>query len=142
MSVEVLTDPTRLDVGLIHHFLSNESYWAKAISLAAVRRCIEHSLCFGVFVDGRQVGFARVVSDCTRFAHILDLFVIEECRGLGYGKLLMTEILAHPDLSTVGRFTLVTADAHRLYARFGFRVPAKPEMMMELIRPQAGTSGS
>jgi GNAT superfamily N-acetyltransferase len=135
MPVEVSTDQSRLDVAMIHAFLANESYWVPGISRANVENCIKHSLCFGVYVDGRQVAFARVVTDYVRFAHVLDLFVLKEFRGRGFGRLLVSEMLAHPDLSTIIRFTLGTADAHGLYAQFGFSAPANPERQMELFRP-------
>jgi GNAT superfamily N-acetyltransferase len=76
-----------------------------------------------------------VVTDFVRFAHVLDVFVLKEFRGRGFGKLLMSTILSHPDLNTISRFTLGTADAQGLYARFGFTAPKNPERQMELIRP-------
>jgi len=135
MSIEVSTDQSRLDLAMIHAFLANESYWVPGISRSSVENSIKHSLCFGVYVDGRQAAFARVVTDFVRVAHVLDVFVLKEFRGLGFGKLLMSEMLAHPDLRSIIRFTLGTADAHGLYARFGFTAPANPERQMELIRP-------
>ena len=134
MAFEISTDNSRLDVAMIHAFLANESYWVRGISRADVAKCIEHSLCFGVYAEGRQVAFARVVTDFVRFAHLLDVFVIGEFRGRGIGKLLMKNILSHPALRTIIRFALGTADAHGLYAQFGFAAPASPERQMELIR--------
>jgi GNAT superfamily N-acetyltransferase len=135
MSVEVSTDRSRLNVAMIHAFLANESYWVPGVSRANVEKSIKHSLCFGVYVDGRQVAFARVVTDYVRFAHVLDVFVLTEFRGRGFGKLLVSKMLSHPDLSTIIRFTLGTADAQGLYAQFGFTAPSNPERQMELIRP-------
>jgi GNAT superfamily N-acetyltransferase len=136
MLFEVSTDRARLDVPMIHAFLANESYWVPGISRAEVERCIEHSLCFGIYLTERQVAFGRVVTDFVRFGHVLDVFVLEEFRGRGIGKLLMSRMLSHPDLSTVVRFTLGTADAHGLYAQLGFTSPSNPERQMELIRPK------
>jgi GNAT superfamily N-acetyltransferase len=93
-------------------------------------------MCFGVFVDGAQVGFARVVTDYVRFAHLLDVFVIPEYRGRGLSKLLMSAILAHASLRTITKYTLGTADAHGLYRQFGFGAPLNPERQMELVRPR------
>ena len=135
MSIVVSTDQSRLDLAMIHAFLANESYWVPGISRANVENSIKHSLCFGVYVDGRQAAFARVVTDFVRFAHVLDVFVLKEFRGRGFGKLLVRTMLAHPDLSTIIRFTLGTADAQGLYAQFGFSAPANPERQMELLRP-------
>jgi GNAT superfamily N-acetyltransferase len=111
VNVEVSTDKARFDVGLIHGFLANESYWVRNISRADVEACIENSLCFGVFVDGAQAGFARVVTDFVRFAHILDVFVLPPFRGRGLSKLLMRTLLSHAALRTITKYTLGTADA-------------------------------
>jgi GNAT superfamily N-acetyltransferase len=136
MTIEFSTDPDRLDVTMIHAFLANESYWVPGISRSSVEKCIKNSLCFGVYLDGRQIGFARVVTDFVRYAHLLDIFVLPEFRGRGIGKLLMENILAHPELRTIRRYTLGTQDAHGLYAHYGFSAPANPERQMELLRPQ------
>jgi GNAT superfamily N-acetyltransferase len=133
--VEILTDKARLDIGMIHAFLANESYWVSGISRADVEKGIEHSFCFGLYTQGRQVGFARVITDFLRFAQLMDVFVLKEFRGRGYSKLLVKHILGHPDLSTVVRFTLHTADAHGLYRQFGFGTP-NTERAMELTRPK------
>jgi GNAT superfamily N-acetyltransferase len=137
MRIEFSTDPDRLDVTMIHSFLANESYWVSGISRASVEKCIKNSLCFGVYLDGRQIGFARAVTDFVRYAHLLDVFVLPEFRGRGIGKLLMENILAHPELRTIVRYTLGTQDAHGLYAQYGFAAPANPERQMELLRPQS-----
>jgi GNAT superfamily N-acetyltransferase len=136
-SFEISTDQRRLDVAMIHAFLANESYWVPGISRTSVEKCINHSLCFGVYADGRQIAFARVATDYVRFAHLLDVFVLEEFRGRGIGKLLMTNILSHPELETIVRYTLGTHDAHGLYAQFGFTSVANPERQMELLRQKA-----
>ena len=140
MTLEISTDQARLDVAMIHTFLNNDSYWVPGISRASVEKCIKHSLCFGVYLDGRQIGFARAVTDFVRYAHLLDVFVLPGFRGRGIGKLLMENILAHPELRTIVRYTLGTQDAHGLYARYGFTAFANPERQMELLRshvPQA-----
>ena len=134
-SFEISTDRQRLDIAMIHEFL--DSYWVPGISRSSVEKCIEHSLCFGLYADGRQVGFARVVTDYVRFAHLLDVFVLKEFRGKGLAKLLMNNILSHPELKTIVRYTLGTLDAHGLYAQFGFTSIGSPERQMELLRPKA-----
>lgn len=136
MTLEISTDKERLDVAMIHAFLANDSYWVPGISRASVEKCIEHSLCFGVYQDGRQIGFARLVTDFVRYAHLLDVFILPEFRGRGVGKLLMENILAHPELKTIVRYTLGTKDAHSLYAQYGFTALANPERQMERLRPQ------
>lgn len=136
MTIEFSSERSRLDVTIIHAFLADQSYWVPGISRASVEKCIEHSLCFGAYLNGRQIGFARAVTDYVRYAHLLDVFVLPEFRGRGIGKLLMENILAHPELRTIERYTLGTQDAHGLYAQFGFAAPAKPERQMELLRPR------
>lgn len=90
--ISVSTDKPRLDIGLIHSFLTT-TYWAKGRTLEQVKATIEHSVCFGLYVDGAQVGFARVATDRTVFAYIMDVFIIESHRGQGLGKLLLSEIV-------------------------------------------------
>jgi GNAT superfamily N-acetyltransferase len=136
-SIEISTDQDRLDVAMIHAFLANDSYWVPGISRAGVEKCIKHSLCFGVYAGGRQIAFARVVTDYVRFAHLLDVFVLQEFRGRGISKLLMSNILSHPELQTIARYTLGTQDAHGLYAQYGFTSLANPERQMELLRQKA-----
>jgi GNAT superfamily N-acetyltransferase len=137
MTMEISTDNARLDVAMIHTFLANDSYWVPGISRANVEKSIQNSLCFGVYAAGRQIGFARMVTDYVRFAHLMDVFVLPEYRGRGIGKLLMENILGHPELRTIQRYTLGTQDAHGLYARYGFTAPANPERQMELLRSAA-----
>jgi GNAT superfamily N-acetyltransferase len=136
MTIEISTDKDRLDVAMIHAFLANDSYWVSGISRANVEKSIRHSLCFGAYIAARQIGFARIVTDYVRFAHLMDVFVLSEYRGRGISKLLMENILSHPELRTIVRYTLGTQDAHGLYARYGFTAPANPERQMELLRPQ------
>ena len=118
--VEISTDAARLDVDLIHRFLSEDAYWARGRTREAVERSIEHSLCFGAYLDGAQVGFARAVTDRATFAWLADVFVLPEHRGAGIGKRLVEAGLGHPELEPVYRWFLGTADAHELYRRFGF----------------------
>jgi GNAT superfamily N-acetyltransferase len=98
-----------------------------------VDRSIDNSLCFGAYGDdGRQIGFARVVTDAATFAYLGDVFVLPECRAAGVGKQLMDAVMAHPDVQGVRRFMLATDDAHGLYERYGFRSLRKPGIYMEL----------
>ena len=131
----VSTNPTRLDLDVIHGFLSS-CYWAKGIPREIVARSIKHSLCFGVYDgSGAQVGFARVISDFATYAYIADVFVLESHRGQGLGKLLMEGITQHPELQGLRRWSLSTLDAHGLYAQFGFTSLKWPERYMEILRP-------
>jgi len=137
--MDITTDKSRLDIALIHRFLTEQSTWAQGIPLATVRKAIEHSLCFGGFVDGRQIAFARVISDYSTFANLVDVFVLPEHRGRGHSKALMHAVLAHPELQGLRRFTLATGTAHGLYAQFGFTPPLKPQTLMERYVPDLYT---
>jgi GNAT superfamily N-acetyltransferase len=128
----ISTDPARLDVDLIHNFLTN-CYWAKGIPRGVVTRSIEHSLCFGVYDGSRaQVGFARVISDFATVAYLGDVFVLESHRGRGLSKWLMECITGHPALQGLRRWILLTRDAHGLYSQFGFKPLKTPQGYMEL----------
>jgi GNAT superfamily N-acetyltransferase len=129
------TDRSRLDVALIHNFLANESYWAAGRSVEVVKRSIDNSLCFGVYRNTQQVGFARVVTDFSTFAWLADVFVVSEHRGHGLAKWLIEVILAHPELQGFRRWVLATKDAHSLYAQFGFIPLHRPERWMERPDP-------
>ena len=134
-SFEVSTDQARLDIPMIYRFLSEQSTWAVGISLPLVERSIESSLCFGGYFGGRQIAFARVITDFATFAHLADVFVVPEYRGNGYGKQLVAAVLRHPSLQRLRRFTLATNDAQGLYERFGFTALQKPETLMERYSP-------
>jgi len=125
------TDRSRVDIDLVHAFLSRESYWVPGIRREFVERAIEHSICFGVYENDRQIAFARVISDCAGFAWLADVFVIAEHRGGGIGKRLIAFVLEHPDLQRIRRFMLATRDAHGLYEGFGFTSLAHPKRLME-----------
>jgi len=134
-SFQVDTDQSRLDIPMIYRFLSEQSSWAVGISRPIVERSIENSLCFGGYLDGRQIAFARVITDYATFANLVDVFVVPEFRGNGYGKLLIGAVLRHPSLQKLRRFTLATKDSHGLYERFGFTPPLRPETLMERYFP-------
>lgn len=133
------TDRERLDLGVIHGFL-RESYWAKGIPRETVARSIKNSLCFGVYTDDKQVGFARVISDFATYAYVGDVFVLEPFRGFGLAKWMMESIVKHPSLQGLRRWTLLTRDAHRLYAQVGFTPLKKPDRYMELHDPEVYAS--
>lgn len=148
----ISTDPARLNLDVIHNFLTN-CYWAKGIPKDLVARSIEHSLCFGIYDESNaeltglakserpvapncaQVGFARVVSDFATVAYLGDVFVLESHRGCGIGKWMMECIMKHPALQHLRRWILLTRDAHELYAKVGFTPLNAPERYMELHRP-------
>ncbi len=128
----ISTDRKRLDLDIVHAFLT-KCYWAKGIPREIVARSIENSLCFGVYEEDRQIGFGRVISDFATYAYIGDVFVLESHRGRGIAKWLMECIMWHPSLQSLRRWSLVTQDAHGLYAHYGFTPLESPERHMELV---------
>lgn len=135
----ISTDNNRLDIGIIHDFISKQSYWAQGRPIETVQRALDNSLNFGLYKNDQQIGFARVVTDYATFAWIADVFVLPEHRGQGLSKWLMEVILSHPELQGFRRWVLATKDAHSLYARFGFIALHRPERWME--RPDPNMQG-
>jgi len=131
----ICADRFRLNIDLIHNYLSNESYWATGRSREVVERSIENSLPFGIYKGEEQIGFARIVTDYATFAWVADLFVLPEYRGKGLSKRLMEVIVAHPQLQGFRRWVLSTKDAHGLYEKFGFIKLHRPERWMERPDP-------
>jgi GNAT superfamily N-acetyltransferase len=131
----ISTDPALLDRDLIHAFLSEEAYWSPGVSRTVVERQIDNALCFGLYEQSVQVGFARVVTDRAAIGYLADVFVVSSHRGRGLGKWLIEVVLGHPDLQGLRRLFLGTADAHSLYRRFGFRPLPDPERMLSIERP-------
>ena len=130
----ISTEKEKLDIDLIHSFL-NRTYWAEGISKEVIRRSIEGSLCFGVFGNDKQIGFARMITDKATFAYLADVFIIEEFRGRGLSKWLMEIIMSHPDLQGLRRMILVTKDAHGLYKQFGFTPLINVDRWMNILDP-------
>jgi GNAT superfamily N-acetyltransferase len=128
------TDTQKLDVEGIHAFLK-ESYWARGISEEVLRRSLENSLCFGLYEWGKQIGFARVISDFATYGYLADVYVLEKYRGLGLGLFLVETVMSHPALQGLRRFALMTRDAHGLYRRVGFQGTPDPSRYMEIVRP-------
>jgi GNAT superfamily N-acetyltransferase len=130
----ISTDKSKLDISVIHDFLSG-SYWSENIPVETVEKCIEGSMCFGVYDKDLQIGFARMVTDTATFAYLADVFIIEEYRGKGLSKWLMEFILSHPDLQGLRRILLATRDAHSLYKQFGFTPINNPDRFMQIHNP-------
>ena len=142
-AITVSSDPRRLDVAVVHGFLT-QSYWSPGIPRHVVERAIAHSICFGAYDGDQQVGFARVVSDRATYAYVCDVFVLPAHRGRGVGKLIMAAIMSHPELQGLRRWSLATRDAHGLYRHYGFGDLRHPERAMEVFndRPYGVPLGS
>ena len=131
--LELSSDSSRLDRALIYTFLSQQSYWATGVPRHVVDRALDHSLCFGIYRQTRQLAFARAVTDRATFAYVADVFVLPDQRGKGLGKWLVDAMLRHEALQGLRRWLLATRDAHGLYAQFGFVSPANPSRLLERL---------
>ena len=127
----ISTDKSKLDIAVIHEYLSVHSYWAKDIPFEKVERSISFSFCFGVYKQNEQIGFARLITDYTTYAYLADVFILPSHRGLGLSKWLMAFITTNPEVQGLRRWVLATQDAHGLYAQYGFEPYDKPERLMQ-----------
>jgi len=130
----ITTDKNKMDIDFIHSYLTR-SYWAEGITKEIVSRSIAGSLCFGIFNNDKQVGFARMVTDEATFAYLADVFIDEYHRGQGLSKWLLKVIMAHPGLQGLRRILLATRDAHGLYTQFGFTPLTNPDRWMQRHNP-------
>jgi GNAT superfamily N-acetyltransferase len=126
-------DKNKIDIAAVHHFLSTSSYWAMGIPIETVAKSVKNSLCFGIYKEQRQVGFARWVTDGATFAYLADVYVLEEFRGLGLSKSLMSLMMFHEELQGLRRYQLATRDAHTLYQQYGFKALEQPENSMAIV---------
>lgn len=129
------TNKNRLDLAYVYRFLTEQSYWAKNLSYEKFTVSVANSTCFGLYQNGKQVGFARVISDFSTFAYLADVFIDETCRKQSLGKWLLQCVLAHPDFKDLRRWLLATADAHNFYRQFGFNNLNQPERFMQIFKP-------
>ena len=128
----ISTDKAKLNVPFIHHFLK-DIYWAAGRTIDEVQTTIDSSVCFGIYLDDVQIGFARVITDYVVFGYMMDVFIAEEHRGNGYSSVLISAMMNEPVLKNIKIWRLATSDAHFLYEKFGFKALAHPEKMMEKI---------
>jgi GNAT superfamily N-acetyltransferase len=133
--ITVSTDKSKLDVPFIQNFLK-DIYWAAGRTIEEVQTTIEASVCFGIYLEDKQIGFARVITDYVVFAYVMDVFIDEKYRGKGYSSILIEAMIKEPQLQQVKIWRLATSDAHFLYEKFGFTALAHAEKMMEKISGQ------
>jgi len=131
----ISTDKNKINLDYVHQFLT-QSYWSPGTSMQIVKKAMEGSLCFGVYDNNKQVGYARVITDTATFAYLADVFIDENYRGRGLGKWLVNVILKHPDLQGLRRIILTTKDAHKVYEQCGFTPVTNPERYM-VYNPQS-----
>lgn len=122
-----------IDLQYVYDLLCTPSRYSTGLPLERFPLIIQHSVCFGVFYQGKQVGFSRVISDYSEFASLWDVFIDDEHRGKGVGKALMKYVFAHIELQGIFRWFLMTEDAHGLYQKYGFKAEAyNPYVMMKV----------
>jgi GNAT superfamily N-acetyltransferase len=124
-----------LDIEMVYAFLSQETAWAKGLPRETFDRAIAGSLCFGAYIEEKQIAFARLITDQATFAYLCDVFVLPAYRGKGYASALMKHVFASPSLTGLRRIVLVTTDAHHVYKPHGFRELTAPERYMEMHNP-------
>lgn len=130
--IKVSTDKTQLDIPFIYNFLK-DTYWAKERTLESLQISIENSLCFGIYLNDKQIGFARVITDFVSIAYPMDVFITKEYQGKGYASVLMEAVMNEPQLKQIKIWGVVTLDAQFLYKKFGFTEVANPEKLLERI---------
>ncbi|PYF76695.1 GNAT family N-acetyltransferase [Pedobacter nutrimenti] len=126
-------DKKKIDPKAVHRYLATQSYWAKDIPFETVKKSIDNSLCFGIYKDAIQIGFARWITDKSTFGYLADVYVEEPFRGKGLSKKLMSLMLFHKDLQGLRRYMLATRDAHGLYAQYGFEPIENPDRLMAVV---------
>lgn len=130
--ISISTDKNKLDLPFVLNFLKN-TYWAKDRTLESLKRSIDNSLCFGIYLNDQQIGFARVISDLVTFAYPMDVFIVEEQQNKGYASMLMEAVMNEPKLQQIKIWGVATLEAHGLYKKFGFTEVANPEKLLEKI---------
>ena len=130
--ITISTDKNKLDVPFIQNFLK-DIYWAAGRTMDEVQTTMDSSVCFGIYLDEVQIGFARVITDYVVFGYLMDVFIAKEHRGNGYSSILIDAMMNEPVLKNIKIWRLATSDAHFLYEKFGFKALAHPENMMEKV---------
>lgn len=137
------SDRTRIDMDVVFDFISNQSYWAQGVSRDRVERTVNGSLVLGIYTEaGEMIGFGRAVTDCASFAYLMDIFVVPEHRGKGLATWFAEAIREHPDMKLVNKWMLATRDAHKVYERAGFSMPANPEWIMQIHNPRTANDAT
>jgi len=126
-------DRLEMDRAQVHSWLSSQAYWALGRTRATQDAAMDASVNFGMFdvATGRQVAYARLVTDSVTFAWLCDVFVDPAVRGNGVGVALIENVGAVLDGLNLRRVALATSTAHGLYEKFGFQVVASPDHWME-----------
>lgn len=135
-TLTISTDKEKINIATVYEFLSS-SYWAKNRTVQQIESSIKNSLCFGMYENISQIGFARVITDYATFAYLADVFILPSHQKLGLGKWLIDTIFNMDELKNITSWLLITHDAHKLYDGVGFVEYPYPERIMmknELLR--------
>jgi len=131
----ITTDKAMMYPDDVYQWISGVSYWAKHMPYEVFKRSFDNSFCIGVIIDGKQVGYARLITDYATYAYLADVYVLEEHRGKGISKEMMSVLFDIEWVKGLRRIMLATKDAHDLYRKVGFRNSNFPERIMEIARP-------
>jgi GNAT superfamily N-acetyltransferase len=132
----ITTDKSLMQPETIHRWLSTKAYWCKDIPYDTVKLAFDNSYCAGVLKEGKQVGYARLITDYATFAYLADVYLEEEHRGKGLSKQMMNTLMEEDWVKKLRRIMLATVDAHTLYRGYGFKEPKFPDRLMEITRPE------
>ncbi len=132
----VCTGTQALDFDAVYEFLT-KAPWATGLSQEAMRHALHNSLCFSLFREGSQVGFARLITDHVTYAYLCDVYVVEDWRGQGLGSWLIRCVLDHPDIRLIRRVSLITHDAQNFYLDLGFEFPPHQDRYLERLQISA-----
>ncbi len=125
-----------MDLDTIFNFVK-KSYWGRSRTIEEQQIAMDNSINFGLFFNGNQIAYTRVMTDKVFFAYVLDFFVLENFQGKGLGKLLMSNVLNFSSLKEIDKWMLATKDAHGLYSQFGFEVVKNPSKLMDRMSNRA-----
>ena len=135
----ISTDRARIDVDAVLAML-HASHWAGSLTRQSLERAIANSVCVGVYnASGKQLAFARAVTDLATYAYLTDVIVAEDARGKGLGKWMTRLLVGHPDLQGLRRMALWTRSARGLYEQFGFKTELPAASTYMEIRPGPGS---
>jgi GNAT superfamily N-acetyltransferase len=132
---QITTDKKEMFPEDVHYWLSTVSYWAKYMPHQVFMGAFNHSFCIGAIIDGKQIAFARLITDYYTYGYLADVYVEEQHRGKGISKIMMEVLFGQDWVKSLRRIMLATKDAHDLYRKVGFKDSNFPERIMEIARP-------
>lgn len=131
----ITTDKQLMNVHDVHKWLTEKAYWCEGIPLETVKTAFDNSFCIAALIDGKQVAYARLITDYAIFGYLADVYVVEAHRGKGISKKMMSLLFDLDWVKGLRGIKLATRDAHGLYRQFGFAACKNPDGIMEIARP-------